>query len=219
MNFAKRVLTASAYAARATAPRVASTFTTRTTIAATAVVGAATYYAISPAKSTMIMAAEKEKYYGAPGTKTERTFIAIKPDGVQRGLVSEVITRFERKGYKLVAIKLLKPTKEFAAEHYDDLKQKPFFGGLVEYFSSGPVVAMVWEGKGVIKGGRRLVGATNPDDAEDGSLRGDFCIQVGRNIVHGSDSPEAAEAEIQLWFKEGEVVSWNRTNDPWVYEK
>lgn len=93
------------------------------------------------------------------------------------------------------------------------------FAGLVEFFSSGAVVAMVWEGKGVIKGGRRLVGATNPNDAEDGSLRGDFCVEVGRNIVHGSDGPDSAKDEIQLWFTEKEVVSWDRTIDRWVYEK
>jgi len=99
------------------------------------------------------------------------------------------------------------------------LSKKPFFPGLVKYFSSGPVVAMVWEGKGVIKGGRRLVGATNPNDAEDGSLRGDYCIEVGRNIVHGSDGPDSAQDEISLWFTPNEVVSWNRTNEQWIHEK
>lgn len=154
---------------------------------------------------------------------------------------------FERKGYKLVAIKVVKPTKEFASQHYSDLKDKPFFGGLVNFFSSGPVIAMVWEGKGVIKGGRRLVGATDPNAAEDGSLRGDFCVevlpslssfssfyfpfsclslncdlpslQVGRNIVHGSDAPDSAEAEIKLWFKEDEVNSYSKAVDIWVLEK
>jgi len=165
----------------------------------------------------VVNAAEKVPYYGAPGTSAERTFIAVKPDGVQRGLIGDVIGRFEQKGYKLVAIKVIRPTKDFASQHYADLKTKPFFGGLVEFFSSGPVVAMVWEGPGVIKGGRRLVGATDPNAAEDGSLRGDFCIEVGRNIVHGSDGPESAVDEIKLWFKEEEVTSYNKTIDQWVF--
>jgi len=155
---------------------------------------------------------------GTPGTKTERTFIAVKPDGVQRGLVGEVIKRFEAKGYKLVAIKIVRPTPQFAAEHYADLSSKAFFPGLVQYFSSGPVVAMVWEGAGVIKGGRALVGATNPRDALPGSIRGDLCIQVGRNIIHGSDSPESAAHEIALWFTPYEVANWNATLDQWVHE-
>jgi len=167
----------------------------------------------------VVSAAEKTPIYGVPGTKEERTFIAVKPDGVQRGLVGEIIGRFEKKGYKLVAIKVIRPSKEFASEHYSDLSEKPFFPGLVNFFSSGPVVAMVWEGKGVIKGGRRLVGATDPNAAEDGSLRGDFCVEVGRNIVHGSDAPDAAEHEIKLWFKEEELAPWTRTIDQWVYEK
>eukprot|EP01104_Vermistella_antarctica_P006844 TRINITY_DN17546_c0_g1_i1.p1 TRINITY_DN17546_c0_g1~~TRINITY_DN17546_c0_g1_i1.p1 ORF type:complete len:253 (-),score=71.52 TRINITY_DN17546_c0_g1_i1:170-898(-) len=156
---------------------------------------------------------------GVAGTRHERTFIAIKPDGVQRGLVSEVIKRFEARGYKLVAIKVVDVTEEHAREHYDDLKSKPFFPSLVKYFSSGPVVAMVWEGKGAISGGRKLVGATNPDDSLPGSIRGDLCIQVGRNIVHGSDSPDAAKHEINLWFKEEEVVSWEQETNKWIYEK
>jgi len=166
-----------------------------------------------------VFAAEKEPYWGVAGSKTERTFIAVKPDGVQRGLIAEVIGRFEKKGYKLVGIKVVRPTEDFAKKHYDDLKDKPFFAGLVKFFSSGPVVAMVWEGKGVIKGGRRLVGATNPNDAEGGSVRGDLCIEVGRNVVHGSDGPESAKDEISLWFHENEVADWARTNEPWIHEK
>jgi nucleoside-diphosphate kinase len=109
--------------------------------------------------------ADSVPFYGAPGTKFERTFIAIKPDGVHRALVGEVIKRFEAKGYKLVGMKLVHPTEAFAAKHYSDLSTKPFFGSLVKYFSSGPVIAMVWEGRNVIAGGRKLVGATNPDEA------------------------------------------------------
>jgi len=167
----------------------------------------------------VVAAADKVPHGGLPGTQFERTFIAVKPDGVQRGLVGEVIKRFETRGYKLVAIKLIWPTREFAEQHYSDLSKKPFFGGLVKYFSSGPVVAMVWEGKGVIKGGRSLVGATNPADALPGSLRGDLCIDVGRNIVHGSDAPDSAKAEITLWFKETELSNYDQASAQWVYEQ
>jgi len=163
-------------------------------------------------------AAEKMPHYGVPGTKNERTFIAVKPDGLQRGLVGEIVHRFEAKGFKLVAIKLVQPSKEFAEKHYEDLSKRPFFPGLVKYFSSGPVVAMIWEGPDVIKGGRKLVGATDPKVAEPGSLRGDLAIQVGRNIIHGSDSPEAARHEITLWFTEGETVNWNSSLSSWILE-
>lgn len=161
--------------------------------------------------------AEAVPYYGKPGTNNERTFIAVKPDGVQRALVGEVIRRFEARGYKLVGIKLLHPTLEQAKAHYFDLRSKPFYGGLCEYFSSGPIVCMVWEGKNVIKGGRKLVGATNPDDSLPGSIRGDLCIEVGRNIIHGSDGPDSAQDEIKLWFKENEVTGWTQTNQQWIY--
>jgi len=157
--------------------------------------------------------------FGLPGTNKERSFIAIKPDGVQRNLVGEIITRFESKGYKLVGIKVIVPTKQFAEKHYDDLKTKPFFPSLVEYFSSGPVVAMVWEGKDVITNGRKLIGATNPAAAESGSIRGDLCIQIGRNIIHGSDSVNAAKDEISLWFSPSEVANFTRDSDKWIYEK
>jgi len=155
---------------------------------------------------------------GVPGTVKERTFIAVKPDGVQRGLVGEVIKRFEARGYKLVAVKVVVPTEKKAKEHYDDLKSKPFFGGLVKYFSSGPVVAMVWEGRNVIANGRKLVGATNPAAAEPGSIRGDLCIDIGRNIIHGSDAPDSAKAEIALWFTEAEVANYDATMYPWIFE-
>jgi len=148
----------------------------------------------------------------------ERTFIAIKPDGVQRGLISEIVGRFERKGYKLVAIKLIVPTKEFAAQHYDDLKERPFFNGLCDFLSSGPVVAMVWEGQGVIKYGRKLIGATSPQASEPGTIRGDLCVQVSRNIIHGSDGPETAVAEIGLWFKPEELITYTHNAEKWLYE-
>jgi len=163
--------------------------------------------------------ADSVPIHGVPGTKQERTFIAVKPDGVQRGIVGEIIRRFETKGYKLVAIKMIRPTEDFAAQHYDDLKSKPFFPGLVKFFSSGPVVAMVWEGNGVIKGGRTLLGATNPADSAPGSIRGDLSVIVGRNICHGSDSAESAKDEIALWWKPEEVQDYDRPQDAWIYDK
>jgi len=154
---------------------------------------------------------------GIPGTINERTFIAVKPDGVQRGLVGEIIRRFEARGYKLVAIKMIQPTQSFAEKHYKDLAKKPFFPGLTKYFSSGPVVAMVWEGQNVCAGGRLLVGATNPNDSLPGSIRGDLCVDIGRNIIHGSDGTESAKDEISLWFKDSEVANWTQQNHPWIY--
>ncbi|KAI1824623.1 nucleoside diphosphate kinase [Xylaria intraflava] len=150
---------------------------------------------------------------------TEQTFIAIKPDGVQRGLVGSIIARFENRGYKLVAIKLVTPGKAHLEEHYADLKDKPFFAGLVEYMNSGPICAMVWEGRDAVKTGRTLLGATNPLASAPGTIRGDFAIDVGRNVCHGSDSVESAKKEIALWFKEGEVVSWKSAQASWIYEK
>ncbi|KAJ2767876.1 nucleoside diphosphate kinase Ndk1 [Coemansia nantahalensis] len=157
--------------------------------------------------------------YGVPGTAKERTFIAVKPDGVQRGLVSDIIGRFERRGYKLVGLKLLVPSVALAKEHYADLSSKPFFAGLVDYMTNGkaPVVGMVWEGPAVIKQGRVMLGATDPKAAGPGTIRGDYCLSIGRNICHGSDSAESAEKEISLWFGgRGEVVSWASNNDEWV---
>lgn len=147
----------------------------------------------------------------------ERTFIAIKPDGVQRGLISEIVSRFERKGYKLVAIKLVVPSKQFAEKHYHDLKERPFFNGLCDFLSSGPVLAMVWEGEGVIKYGRKLIGATDPSKSEPGTIRGDLAVVVGRNIIHGSDGPETAKDEIALWFQPKELVSYTSNEEKWIY--
>ncbi|KAI9146386.1 nucleoside diphosphate kinase, partial [Paraphysoderma sedebokerense] len=154
---------------------------------------------------------------GIKGTATERTFIAVKPDGVQRGLVGDIIKRFEQKGYKLVAMKLLVPQKGLVERHYEDLSERPFYKGLVDYMSNGraPVVAMVWQGKDVIRQGRRMMGATNPLQAEPGTIRNDFCIAMGRNIIHGSDSYESAEKEISMWFGEN-VVDWTKADDEWV---
>lgn len=148
----------------------------------------------------------------------ERTFLAIKPDGVQRKLVGEIIRRFEAKGFTLVGLKLMNVSRELAETHYGVHKEKPFFPGLVNFITSGPVVAMVWEGKGVIASARKIIGATNPLNAEPGTLRGDFGVDVGRNIIHGSDAPETAEQEIKLWFKDEELVTWEPTLTSWIYE-
>lgn len=153
----------------------------------------------------------------AHAAEFERTFIAIKPDGVQRGLIAEIISRFERKGFKLVAIKVVVPSKEFAQKHYHDLKERPFFNGLCEFLSSGPVIAMVWEGEGVIRYGRKLIGATDPQKSEPGSIRGDLAVVVGRNIIHGSDGPETANDEIKLWFKPEELVNYTSNAEKWIY--
>ncbi|MFN4067112.1 MAG: nucleoside-diphosphate kinase [Thermosynechococcus sp.] len=148
----------------------------------------------------------------------ERTFLAIKPDGVQRGIVGTIIQRFEQKGYTLVGLKLMRVSRELAEQHYSEHKDKPFFAGLVNFITSGPVVAMVWEGRGVIAAARKLIGATNPLNAEPGTLRGDFGVDVGRNVIHGSDSPENAEREINLWFQTQELVPWEPALTSWVYE-
>ena len=148
----------------------------------------------------------------------ERTYIMVKPDGVQRGLVGEIIKRFEARGYHLTALKLVQPTEALLREHYKDLAARPFFPALMGYMSSGPVVGMVWTGLNAVKAGRAMLGETNPQDSKPGSIRGDFCVQTGRNIVHGSDSVESAEREIGLWFKPEELVSYKSAIQGWLYE-
>ena len=148
----------------------------------------------------------------------ERTFIAIKPDGVQRGLVGQIISRFETKGFTLVGLKIMTVAKELAEKHYDVHKDKPFFPSLIEFITSGPVVAMVWKGEGVVASARKIIGATNPLTAEPGTIRGDYGISVGRNLIHGSDAIETAQTEINLWFKEEELVSWKPTLTSWIVE-
>ena len=148
----------------------------------------------------------------------ERTFIMIKPDGVQRSLVGEVIRRFETKGFKLVGLKLLSVSKELASKHYDVHKERPFFAGLVEFITSSPVVAMVWEGEGVVASARNLIGATNPLTSAPGTIRGDLGVSVGRNLIHGSDAIDTAQYEIALWFTPEELVTWEPTVNPWLYE-
>jgi len=146
---------------------------------------------------------------------TERTYIMIKPDGVQRNLVGEIIKRFEAKGFKLVALKLKQPSVELLEKHYADLAGRSFFPGLVKYMASGPVVCMVWEGINAVKTGRKMLGETNPADSLPGTIRGDFCVTVGRNICHGSDAVESAEKEIALWFTKDELIDWAPHRASW----
>lgn len=150
--------------------------------------------------------------------RKERTFLMIKPDGVQRNLTSRIISRFEDRGYKLIGLKLVRPDKAHFEQHYGDLKDKPFFPGLIGYVMSGPVIAMVWQGTNIVKTARKMLGETKPLESNPGTIRGDFCIDVGRNIIHGSDSTESAEKEINLWFKAEELVEYERTTEGWIYE-
>ncbi|XP_034672398.1 nucleoside diphosphate kinase 2, chloroplastic [Vitis riparia] len=150
--------------------------------------------------------------------QVEETYIMVKPDGVQRGLVGEIISRFEKKGFKLTGLKLFQCPKQLAEEHYKDLKEKSFFPKLIQYITSGPVVCMAWEGVGVVASARKLIGSTNPLQAEPGTIRGDLAVQTGRNVVHGSDSPENGKREISLWFKEGELCEWAPVQAPWLRE-
>jgi len=143
----------------------------------------------------------------------------IKPDGVQRGLVGRIIQRFEDKGFKLVGLKQVTPKKETLESHYADLSTKPFFAGLIQYVGSGPVVAMVWEGTDAVRTGRKMLGETRPFDSAPGTIRGDYAVDVGRNIIHGSDSVETANNEINLWFKPEELSTWSLTQSSWIYEK
>ncbi len=146
----------------------------------------------------------------------ERTYIMVKPDGVQRNLIGEIVSRFEKKGFKLVAAKLMTVSREIAETHYGEHKNKPFFGELVDFITSGPVFAMVWEGENVIKIARAMMGATNPAEAAPGTIRGDYGISVGMNVIHGSDSPESAEREINLFFTEEELNDYEKTVNKWV---
>lgn len=147
----------------------------------------------------------------------ERTFIAVKPDGVQRKLVGEIVHRFEKKGFQLVGFKLVKVSEDFRREHYWELRNKPFFSGLIRYMSSGPIVAMVWQGLDVVKTGRKLMWETNPADSMPGTIRGDFCVEMGSNVIHGSDSVESAQKEISLWFSQKELSCWDDCSTNWIY--
>jgi len=148
----------------------------------------------------------------------ERTFVLVKPDGVQRGLIGEVISRLERRGLRLVAAKFMAVPGSLAEEHYAIHKGKPFYEGLIRYITSAPVMAMAWEGPNAVAAVRQTMGSTKPVEAAPGTIRHDFALMVGRNLTHASDSPENGEAEIALWFKPEELVTWDRALDPWYFE-
>jgi nucleoside-diphosphate kinase len=148
----------------------------------------------------------------------ERTLILVKPDGVHRGLIGQIINRFEARGLKLVGMKFIQMSEELAAKHYAVHKGKPFYEKLVTYIVSGPVVAMVWEGQEAISAARKTMGATDPVEAPAGTIRGDFGIEIGRNLVHGSDSLENAAEEVALFFDSSEIVQWVRDSDAWIRE-
>ncbi|MCQ6273879.1 nucleoside-diphosphate kinase [Bacillus sp. V3B] len=146
----------------------------------------------------------------------EKTFLMVKPDGVQRNLIGEIVSRFEKKGFQLVGGKLMSISQELAEEHYGEHKERPFFGELVDFITSGPVFAMVWQGENVIATARQMMGSTNPKDAAPGTIRGDFGITVGKNVIHGSDSSESAVREIGLFFNESEVVEYSKLINDWI---
>ena len=148
----------------------------------------------------------------------EQTLGLIKPDGVQRGLIGEVISRLERRGLRLVGAKFVQVTQELAETHYAIHKGKPFYDGLIRYITSSPVMAMVWEGPNAIAAVRQTMGSTKPIEAAPGSIRHDFGLEVGRNLTHASDSPENGELEVALWFTPQELVSWQRDTDRWIFE-
>ena len=148
----------------------------------------------------------------------ERTLVLVKPDGVQRGLIGETVSRLERRGLRLAAVNFLQMSKNLAERHYAIHKGKPFYDSLITYITSGPVMAMVWEGPNAIAAVRQTMGATQPIDASPGSFRHDFALEVGRNLTHASDSIETAEAEIELWFNSADLVEWARDLDKWIFE-
>ena len=148
----------------------------------------------------------------------ERTLIIIKPDAVQRGLVGEIVTRFERRGLRIAAMKLIQIDKALAERHYAMHKGKPFFEPLIQYITSSPVVVMVLEGSDAIEIARRTMGATKPAEAAPGTIRADFGLEIGRNLVHGSDGPDTAAYEIPLFFDKDEILSYDRAIDPWIFE-
>ncbi len=149
----------------------------------------------------------------------ERTFVMVKPDGVQRGLIGEVIRRLENRGLRLVAAKFMRVSRELAEQHYAVHQGKPFYEGLIAYITSGPVMAMVWEGPNAIAAVRQTMGATRPTEAAPGTIRHDFGLQIGRNLTHASDGPETAAFEIGLWFRPEELVEWQRDLDRWIFEE
>lgn len=148
----------------------------------------------------------------------ERTLILIKPDGVQRALVGKIVDRYEQRGLRIVGMKMLRVPRELAEQHYDVHRDKPFFAGLIEFITSGPLVAMCVEGPNAIAVCREINGATRPPQATPGSIRGDMALDTGHNLVHGSDSPETADGEVALWFKPNELVDYERAVDAWILD-
>ena len=148
----------------------------------------------------------------------EKTFVLVKPDGVQRGLTGEIIRRLEQRGLKLAGAKFLNVPLSLAEEHYAIHKGKPFYDNLIAYITSGPVMAMVWEGPAAIQAVRQTMGSTRPTEAAPGTVRHDFGLEIGRNLTHASDAIETAEKEIALWFSSDELISWPRDSDRWVFE-
>jgi nucleoside-diphosphate kinase len=148
----------------------------------------------------------------------QKTLVLLKPDAVQRGLIGEIISRLERRGLKIVGMKLMKVSEELAHRHYGEHEGKPFFGPLVSFITSGPIVAMAVEGGDAVSLVRKTMGETKPVDSPPGSIRGDFGVDIGRNLVHGSDSVESAERELALFFPDGDILDYSRSTDPWIAE-
>jgi nucleoside-diphosphate kinase len=148
----------------------------------------------------------------------EQTLVLVKPDGVQRGLIGEIVARFERRGLKLLGMRFMQMSGELAAAHYEAHVDKGFYPGLVSYITSGPIVAMVWEGRDAISVVRTTMGITNAASAAPGTIRGDLAVEIGRNLVHGSDGPDSAEREVALFFGDGGLLNWERETDRWIRE-
>ncbi|NJL04135.1 MAG: nucleoside-diphosphate kinase [Chloroflexaceae bacterium] len=148
----------------------------------------------------------------------EKSLIILKPDAVQRGLIGQIITRLEQRGLKFMGMKLMQVSPELAQSHYGEHEGKPFFGALVSYITSSPVVVIAIQGKNVVQTIRNTVGATNPMNAAPGTIRGDFGLEIGRNLIHASDSPESGEAEVSRFFDASDLITWERNTDAWIHE-
>ena len=148
----------------------------------------------------------------------ERTLVLIKPDGVQRGLVGVIIGRIERRGLRLIGIKMLQVSRSLAEKHYAVHKGKPFYDGLIDYIIASPVVAMTWQGSKAVEVVRQVLGSTNPTQASPGTIRADFAVDTGRNLTHGSDSAQTGELEVNLWFNLEELLDWEQDNESWIFE-
>ena len=148
----------------------------------------------------------------------ERTLLLVKPDGVQRGLVGTIIDKVERRGLRMIGMKLMSVSAHLAETHYAIHKGKPFYSGLIDYITSTPVVAIAWQGSKAVAVVRQVLGATDPTTAEAGTIRGDYGIDIGSNLTHGSDSVKNGTTEINLWFKSDELIEWKRSGEEWIYE-